>query len=261
MKKWIFRSGLPLVALFFSFSSIAAQDIEKLWRNPTGDYRMKTWWFFGYEQTTDEGIKADVEALCDAGFGGVVYYDQNHARDAHANGAEEAFSPDWWHHLRFAAAEAKRAGLTFELNISNGYCAGGRWIDPKHAMQRVAAAEMQVERDDNGQWHTVYGDLDIKGPEGYVSDIVLLAMPFRDDGKMRHITARYHAEGKGRNGAMQGPLPGEGFSGYGFKALPDIGTLQVSDDSTEWRDVVTLQPMYASQGGYFVRTNAFPPTE
>ena len=37
--------------------------------------QMKTWWFFGYERTTKEGIVADIKALKDAGFAGVVYYD------------------------------------------------------------------------------------------------------------------------------------------------------------------------------------------
>lgn len=62
---------------------------------------------------------------------------------------------------------------------------------------------------------------------------------------------------------MQGPgIVGDdgSFSGYGFKALPDVGTLQVSNDSLTWRDVVTLHPMYRSQGIYPVRTNAFAAT-
>ena len=244
-------------------NTLSSRFLEKLWRNPTRDYRMKTWWFFGFEHTSDEGITADVKALSKAGFGGVVYYDQNHANDPKANGAEDAFSPEWWRHLRFAAAEARRNGLTFELNISNGYCAGGKWIDPEHAMQRVKAAEMVMVKGSDGEWLTERGDLNILGPEGYVSDIALIAMPCRDDGKMRHVTARYNAKGKGRNGAMQGPLGknGDNFTGYGFTTLPDVGTLQVSDDSTVWRDVATLGPMYRSQGGYFVRTTAFPATE
>ena len=81
-------------------------QIQRLWHNPTIDYRMKTWWFFGYERTTEEGIFADVKALREAGFGGVVYYDQNHAKDARANGAEDAFSTEWWRHLYLAASEA-----------------------------------------------------------------------------------------------------------------------------------------------------------
>lgn len=90
------------------------EAVKPLWLKPTSEYCMKTWWFFGFEQTTDEGITADVEALREAGFGGVVYYDQNHAKDAEANGAEAAFSQQWWHHLEFAAQEARRCGLSFE---------------------------------------------------------------------------------------------------------------------------------------------------
>lgn len=237
------------------------QTLERLWKNPSNDYRVKTWWFFGYEHTTDEGITADVEALSRAGFGGVVYYDQNHRnpKNLPAGIPDEGFSPEWWHHLRFAASEARRVGLSFEVNISNGYCAGGRWIDAEHAMQRVVCGKTRIS---GGQEVSI--DLPaISGPENYVKDIAVLAVPYRGDGRMRHITARYVARGKGRNGAMQGPgIVGDdgGFSGYGFKALPDVGTLQVSDDSILWRDVVTLQPMYRSQGVYPVRTNAFPAT-
>ena len=249
-----------VILTVFGWGKVSAQTdsgLVGLWKKPTPDYRMKTWWFFGYERTTEEGIVADVKALREAGFGGVVYYDQNHAKDPVANGAEDAFSPSWWHHLRFAANEARRAGLSFELNISNGYCAGGRWIDAAHAMQRVAAAEAKVA----GGKAINMALPAITGTANYVRDIAVMAFPSSDDGKMRHITARYDAKGKGRNGAMQGPIEATGgFSGYGFTSLPDVGMLQVSDDSVSWHDVVCLSPMYRSQGGYFVRTNAFPAT-
>ena len=238
-----------------------AQTLQQLWQNPTNDYRVKTWWFFGYEHTMDEGITADVEALRDAGFGGVVYYDQNHrsAKNLPDGTPDEGFSPEWWHHLRFATSEARRVGLSFEMNISNGYCAGGRWINADHAMQRVACGKLRVT---GGK--KISAELPaITGPEGYVRDIAILAVPYKGDGRMRHVTVRNVARGKGRNGAMQGPgIVGDdgSFSGYGFKTLPDVGTLQVSDDSLTWRDVVTLEPMYRSQGVYPVRTNAFAAT-
>ena len=159
-------------------SGLSAQTgnrLSRLWYNPSSDYRMKTWWFFGYEHTTDEGIKADVASLRDAGFGGVVYYDQNHAKDPVGNGAEDAFSPSWWRHLKLAAGEAHQAGLSFELNISNGYCAGGKWIDAEHAMQRVASAETTVK---GGRGVAMPLPV-IVGRDGYVRDIALLAFPAR----------------------------------------------------------------------------------
>ena len=33
--------------------TVRAQTLQQLWQTPTNDYRVKTWWFFGYEHTTD----------------------------------------------------------------------------------------------------------------------------------------------------------------------------------------------------------------
>lgn len=216
---------------------------------------MKTWWFFGYEKTTNEGITADVKALKDAGFSGVVYYDQNHAKGN--NGAEDGFSPEWWEHLKFAGKEANRAGLSFEINISNGYVAGGRWIGPEHAMQRVTSSSIIIK---GGQMVELPLP-EITGKDGYVKDIAVFAIPMKNIDAMRHITASYKASGKGRSGAMQEPGMSKTFIGAKFVTLPDIGVLQVSDDSITWRDVVNLQHMYSSQGGFPIRTNAFPATK
>lgn len=60
---------LPVTLAVCSSFAVHAQTLQQLWKNPTNEYRVKTWWFFGYEHTTDEGITADVEALGKAGFG------------------------------------------------------------------------------------------------------------------------------------------------------------------------------------------------
>jgi len=220
------------------------------------DAQMKTWWFFGYERTTNEGIVADIDALHDAGFGGVVYYDQNHAKVASALGADDGFSSDWWQHLRFAAEETRKRGMTFEINISNGYVAGGCWIDPRHAMQRVASADTVVN---GGVWLNIPLPT-IAGREGYVDDIALMAFPVKDTDSIRHFSARYLPKGKGRNGAMQIPGRSAEFMGAKFERLPDIGVLQWSDDSVSWHDVVAIENLYNSQGAYPVRTTSFPAT-
>ena len=235
---------------------------------------MKTWWFFGYEQTTNEGITADLKALRDAGFSGVVWYDQNHrnAKDKSLlslKTPEPAFSPEWWQHLRFAAEEAQRMKMTFEINLSNGYVAGGKWIDAEHAMQRVASAETTIDGGDSIQLTIP----EITGRDGYVKDIALIAFPIDNDGAKRHITVSYRARGKGKTGAMQEPKQSQStssisndgnsnrkFSGALWKQLPDIGVLQKSNDSATWTDIVRLEPMYNSQGGYPIRTYAFPAT-
>lgn len=264
------KNKLVLLALILSNCAIASEStdtlsadvssqcLDSLWQSPSNDYRMKTWWFFGYGPTTSDGISADVRSFSDAGFGGVVYYDQNHARNSEANGAEPGFSPSWWSHLKHAASEAQRYGLSFEMNISNGYVAGGRWISPRHAMQRVTSAEEHIVSD--GITPVMIPVPRIIGRDDYVCDISCVAMPCHDDGKMRHITAHYRPSGKGRSGAMQRPHKGSepGFQGYGFISRPDIGVLQASNDSITWRDIIPLSHMYSSQGGYPIRTNSFP---
>ena len=108
------------------------RDALRAFRDPDAAARTKVWRFHGETPTTREGITADLEAFKAAGVGGVVYYDQVHGS---AEGALEAFSPQWWEMLKFAALEAKRVGLTFEINLSNGYVAGGPWITPEMGMQ------------------------------------------------------------------------------------------------------------------------------
>ena len=69
-------------------------------RSPDDATRTKVWWFHGETETTREGITADLEGYKAAGIGGVVYYDQVHGTAANAL---DAFSPQWWEMLRFAA--------------------------------------------------------------------------------------------------------------------------------------------------------------
>ena len=104
--------------------------------------RTKVWWFHGETETTKEGITADLEAFRSAGVGGVVYYDQSHGK---ATDALPGFTDEWWDMLEFSSKEAKRLGLSFEIHVSNGFVAGGPWIDYQNAMKRLCANEMIVD--------------------------------------------------------------------------------------------------------------------
>lgn len=120
---------------------------DSLWQQfvcPPDEARTKVWWFHGETETTRRGITADLEAFRDKGVGGVVYYDQVHGK---GEDASAVFSPEWWDELKFAASESKRLGLTFELNISNGYVAGGPWIGKEDAMQKVVYTDTLITCD------------------------------------------------------------------------------------------------------------------
>jgi hypothetical protein len=134
--------------------------------------RTKLWWFHGETETTREGITADLEAFKREGVGGVVYYDQQHGK---GENALPAFSKEWWDMFRFAAAEAKRLGLTFETHLSNGYVSGGPWITEELGMQRLEATDTVVK---GGR--RFIGKLPApanKTKSGIVSDVAVLAFP------------------------------------------------------------------------------------
>lgn len=166
---------LLFLSLLFSFNPVKTGIPDSYtkalsgFNSPQDSCRTKVWWFFGETETTREGITADLEAFKKAGIGGVVYYDQVHSAGI---GADPAFSPHWWEMLRFAAEEAKRLGLTFEINISNGFVAGGPWITYAEGMKRLDYSEIQVSQ---GKTDTLL-PLPIAAHK-YYKDIAVIAFP------------------------------------------------------------------------------------
>lgn len=233
---------------------------------PADSTRTKVWWFHGETPTTREGITADLEAFKAAGVGGVVYYDQVHGP---ATGALEAFSPEWWEMLKFAALEAKRVGLTFEINLSNGYVAGGPWITPETGMQRLCSADTLVHG--GGRFS---GRLAAPSRQDWWKDIVVLAWPqnardwtdIRLDSLTCHAPAGFAARSitytapkarKSRIGAMNYPDgPAPEFYGMNFEPYGTVGTLEYSEDGVLWHAVCEL-PRPGGVSGLAERTLVF----
>lgn len=267
--------------------------------------RTKTWWFHGETETTKEGITADLEAYKTAGVGGVVYYDQTHWK---MENALPAFSEEWWEMLRFSAEEAERLGLTFELNISNGFVAGGPWITYEYGMKRLAATEQLIRGEQRFE-----GQLEVPiNRYNYFKDVAVVALPapqgggissrtvpvritsnvsafdlhnifdplsntptripspgsgnsvylnleFDDAFTARSISYEVRPRGKATTSAtnIPGP-PQETFVGTGYRIIPDIGQLEVSDDGVNYRTVCNLKPVYAAHENWRQKTVSFP---
>lgn len=251
------------IALGLGSSSSNAEDnmgmlptVAQAWQafqTPQDSCRTKVWWFHGETETTREGITADLEAYKKAGVGGVVYYDQVHNP---SDKAFEAMSIEWWEMLKFAAQEARRIGLTFEINISNGYVLGGKWIDKSEAMQRLVSKSLIVRKKDKRNKFVVLPHAS-KDKDAY--DVAVFAIRL-DDGKLdaiRSITFNTKAFGKSRNGAMNTPTTPDGMM---FKQRPDVGVLEASEDSVHWTKVCGLPPVYGSPT-YAGQTVAFAPVK
>ena len=283
------RSTFVLVLMTVVLSLQAGDNTSSLaygFLHPQDSACTKLWWFFGETPTTREGITADLEAFKQQGVGGVVYYDQVHGDGA---GADELLSPKWWQDLLFASQEAKRLGLTFEVNVGNGYVAGGSWITPDKGMQRLAVAERLVT---GGQ--TVVCQLPLpRRHRNWHHEVAVLAVPYDaallGDSKLlkavrtgkadqqltydfgraftaRSVTYEVTPVAKARSSSM--PVPPTHrplaqpdptrFYGAGFREVPDIGLLEVSQDGEHYTKVCALHPRYRSLGGVKQQTVAFP---
>ena len=294
------RSIILFAIFIFATQQLWAQSpLSVGFDNPQDSARTKVWWFHGETIGTHEGITADLEAFKQQGVGGVVYYDQVHGN---GDGAFKVFSPEWWDELVFSSQEARRIGLNFECNVSNGYVAGGKWITPDKSMQRLASTELIVDGGKDIQFQMPM----VKAPGNWHHDVAVFALPYDemlmgdsrsvfdvdsvvklsnphipthidiDFGRVftaRSITYIVGARGKARTSSMQVPpthftlnpqLPTVDFHefyGCGFRLLPPIGELQVSDDGIHYRTVCALRPKYKNMGGTKEQTVSFPTTK
>lgn len=266
--------------------------------------RTKTWWFHGETETTKEGITADLEAFKNAGVGGVVYYDQSHGD---AVDALPGFSPEWWSMLRFSAEEAERIGLSFEMNISNGFVAGGVWIPDSLSMKRLAATETIVlgnrKIKEKLQKPTNKYDfskdvavlafpipmessstlthpfkvssnlekLDLENifdpqsnkltliPTNKKGESVYINLEFEEEFIARNISYEVRPRGKATTSATNVPgPPQETFVGTGYRVLPDLGQLEVSNDGVNYQFVCDLKPIYRAHENWKQKTISFP---
>ncbi len=245
-------------------TQLSINEMYQEFQSAPDSTRTKVWWFHGETETTREGITADLEAFKEAGVGGVIYYDQIHGD---GKGASAIFSPDWWEDLKFSAAEAKRLGLTFEINLSNGFVAGGLWITKEMSMKRLCQSQVVVA---GGQ---TYNDVlpapandefwDIKTlafpvPEGVkweektlIEEKVKFDQPAQltyDFGKpftARSLTYSEYNLSKHPVAAMNWPGPSaDHFYGDGYLQMPPIGQLEASDDGQNWKVVRDIPTLY-----------------
>lgn len=180
IRSWVrvfrFQWLVMTMAMFFNPKSavIAASPLgntlEKEFTDPPAAAKPAIWWFWGESVTTEHGITQDLESLKRVGFGGVVVYEQLFTDRL---GALKSLSPEWLSRFRFAAAECARLGMTLEVNVSNGFVAGGPWITPDLAMQRLVASETMVD----GGRQVRMTLPQAKASLGFYQDVAVLAYP------------------------------------------------------------------------------------
>ncbi len=123
-------------------------DLRRVWEQPPPDARpMMRWWWFG-PAVTPEGLDRELQAMRDAGLGGVeVQPVYPLVPDDRSRGLvnHPFLSPPFLEAVRHSAETARRLGLRFDLTLGSGWPYGGPHISIDHAAGRLRWEKVAVK--------------------------------------------------------------------------------------------------------------------
>jgi hypothetical protein len=109
---------------------------------PPAEARPWVYWMWMDGNLSREGITADLEAMKNAGIGGVIICEVNVGVP---RGPVEFMSPEWRRLFKHVVTEAERLGLEVTLNAGPGWTgSGGPWVSPEQSMQHIVASATEV---------------------------------------------------------------------------------------------------------------------
>ncbi|MBQ7195528.1 MAG: hypothetical protein IJS07_07835, partial [Bacteroidales bacterium] len=171
------RCALPVclfLCLFLAFSSFSAVGTElsvQSFQNPPEDCKPWVYWFWVNGNLSREGITADLEAMKNAGIGGVIIMEVDKGEP---KGLYPFASEPWRELFSFMLGEAKRLCLKVNMNNDGGWCgSGGPWIPVDKSMQKVVWSETAVQ----GPCRIKANLSQPAAVDGYYRDITVLAFP------------------------------------------------------------------------------------
>ncbi|MBD5266437.1 MAG: DNA-binding protein [Bacteroides sp.] len=275
----IFLSVTTALALNMSGQSA----LEQVFVEPPFEANPWCFWYWMYGAVTEEGIKADLEAMKQVGLGGTYLMPiKSVEAGPQYEGKAPQLSPEWWRLVGRSMEIADSLGLKLGMHICDGFAlAGGPWISPAESMQKVVTADTIVKGG-------VVENLLLPVPEnyeGYYEDIALLAMPVKGrkvSQKPKITVGNVDADvapGKGVNidekGVIRSSVPC--WIQYEYDTPVNVSNVEIvlsgnnyqahrlkvlaSDDGKNFREVKQLQP--ARQGWQNTdtqSTHAIPPT-
>lgn len=280
-KKMLMTSGLLSLSLLAG--AAGAAGIKEV--DPKAEFEARPWsfWYWMYGDVTEEGIKADLQAMKDVGLGGTYLMPIKSVETApQYNGKAPQLSPEWWRLVGRSLQIADSLGLKIGMHICDGFAlAGGPWITPAESMQMVVSADTVVK---GGK----ISALKLPQPpmkENYYEDIRVLAMPVK--GKKINLKPTVTVanlesnvpEGKGvsrdEKGVVRSSVPCEIVYEYPepvtARSVEIILTgnnyqahrinIQASDNGRDWREVKQLVPArHGWQNTDFNSTSSIPTT-
>ena len=133
-----------------------------------------TFWYWMYGAVSEQGIKADLQAMKDVGLGGCYLMPiRGAAEHPEYEGKADALSENFWRMVDCALVQADSLGLGMGIHVCDGFAlAGGPWISPEESMQKIVFCDTVVG---GGQHH-----FQMPKPqhyENYYEDIAAYAIP------------------------------------------------------------------------------------
>ncbi|MDE6691755.1 MAG: DNA-binding protein, partial [Muribaculaceae bacterium] len=275
----IIISAATLLSLHLS----ARTALEQVFSQPPFEASPWCFWYWMYGAVTEEGIKADLEAMKEIGLGGTYLMPiRSVSEGAQYDGQAPQLSPEWWRLVGRSMEIADSLGLKLGMHICDGFAlAGGPWISPAESMQKVVSADTIV----NGGALTSFRLPEPESYDGYYEDIALLAMPVK--GKKVKLTPEVTvgnidasvdvSKGVSRDegGVIRSSVPC--WIQYAYPSEVNVNNVEIvlsgnnyqahrlkvlaSDDGVNYREVRQLVPArHGWQNTDFRSTHAIPPT-
>ncbi len=134
--------GCVLAFLLMGCSAKGTPSLVEDFRSPPASARPWVYWFFMDGNLSREGMTADLEAMKQAGIGGVILMEVDVGVP---KGPVRFMSEPWRELFQHAVTEAERLGLQMDLNAGPGWTgSGGPWVKPEQSMQEVTWTETNV---------------------------------------------------------------------------------------------------------------------
>jgi len=157
------RTALSIIAVCLAVLS-QGKDTTRPW----------TFWYWMYGAVSEEGIRADLQAMKNVGLGGCYLMPiRGAAERPEYGGKADALSNNFWHMVDVALAEADSLGLDMGIHVCDGFAlAGGPWIQPEESMQKIVFCDTII----SGGQHR----FTMKKPQhygNYYEDIGVYAIP------------------------------------------------------------------------------------
>lgn len=254
-------SLLPLVAAASAVMSfpLLAGSLEEGFLDPPMSARPQTWWHWMNGNVSKEGITADLEAMKEIGLGGATLFD---AGCGVPGGSLKFASPEWFDHVKHAAAEARRLDLEICLpNCSGWSSSGGPWNPAANNMKEL----VRTERRYTGPRHVREKLPPLPDPHGFAADIAVLAVPVPPaelDTMEKAKGAVTSPSEYVREISFPEPFAADGmFFRIEHDWLWEVGgdvKVEISDDGKRYTEVMTADATLALRAG-FDRTERYRP--